>query len=304
MGSVHDKRAPAKDKPLRKKSETRDITKVIIDDKDVSDGFQEMAKLAPGRTWLGQLEGNGGRDVMIYLPSEFRSQKPYEIDYFFHGTDGHIIEPPLIDLTDENFGKYLSKLSGEPCVGTRAVNQVLGAVERSQKKGDNTVLVYPLSEGSRGTRKMQDLEWMSNDNDTGDNMLALHQEVIRVLKDELNVNVGLIGKVAIKGHSAGGVAINNILASGFLPDRVDYLDATYWEYGTNGLRNAYKTAIKANPEMEMNIFVHDKGKKTDRRSRYLRNKLGVQRIDARGIDFEGHKITHEKMMRNYWSWDR
>lgn len=290
------------DQPAPGSEAVKSPPKILLADENVSEGLLSMAELAPGRSWLGKMEGNGGRGVMLYLPEHFDYKEPYELIYFFHGTGSHEVRPPEADLSGENFGDYLAGRQDEPCIGTRALNQVLGASERAQDEGRNQAVVYPLSAGSRGTGKNQDLQWMRAGNSSGDDIFTLNREAREAL-ESMGVTADVL-QMTLKGHSAGGAALNNLLVSAYPVDRVDYLDASYWEYGKYGLRQAYKTAIEANPDMEINIFVHYPGKTTDKRSRAVVNKPGVARIDARGKDWEGHHIVHGKMMRNYWNWQR
>ncbi len=296
--------------------------KVLIANENASEGVQTMAELAPGRSWVGKLEGNGGRDVMIYVPENFDYEKPYELIYFFHGTGAMVIDKPEVDLSGENFGQYLpGKNSGawyknkelrEPCVGVRAMNQVLGAAERAQDEGRNQVVVYPLSEVSRGTAqlpdgsyKRQDLKWM-RPTDTDDSMFVLNKEARGILEWELDVKAD-VQQITLKGHSAGGAPLGNILGSGFPADRVDFLDATYWSIGYKGTPNAYRKAMEANPNMEINVFIVKRGKKTDRHSRRIDGKEGVERVFTKTVkrqDEEGHGVVHGKLMRNFWTWER
>lgn len=269
----------------------KDEKKVIIDNKNVSEGFIAMAELAPGRSFIGKFEGNGGRDSLIYVPKDFDPNRPAEIMHFYHGTGCHIVKPPR----DKDFeiGQITRGKKDEPCVGTRAMNQVLGAMERAHIVNKNVILVYPLSDGPRNHPKY-DMQWMLGENER---LQVLQQEVLDRIREDMGID-SAVNKLSVKGHSAGGVPLGHIMRSlnsgdPFVPDEIVFLDASYWRLG-----KAHSRAIAANPDMNIRLLLHNP-QYTGAAAKRIAGLKGVEVFDTNGVDETGKRITHGKLMRNY-----
>src|SRR5688572_2951334 len=52
----------------------------------------------PGSVWVGKLDGNGGRDVLIYVPPQAVNAEPFELVFHFHGTYSESVVKPLPDM--------------------------------------------------------------------------------------------------------------------------------------------------------------------------------------------------------------
>lgn len=143
----------------------------------------------PGKSEIVRLAGNGGRQVVIYVPQGFDSSKPVEIDYHFHGTYSNWVDVPIPKL--EGTSAYYDNHVGKFGVGANRFNQSLSS---AQKHG-NMILVYPLSAGQRGPvgsvgyRQGYDQNWMKNGNSTNDDMARLHKETLEQLNTMLGHDV-------------------------------------------------------------------------------------------------------------------
>ncbi len=138
-----------------------------------------------GKSFVTQLSGNEKRDVEFYVPMGVDFAKPVNIVYLFHGL-GDVERTAKVTLPNG-----------------------ISAVESSA----NTILVYPVSAGKRGTGG-GDGEWMSGKG--GPNSIsALHTDTLNVLR-EMSPVPFTEGKVNIVCHSAGGQACRNMVSSGGL----------------------------------------------------------------------------------------
>lgn len=253
--------------------------------------LKEIVSKYQGKYWVGRLKGNGQRPVAIYVPKGFDPGKPAEIAYHFHGMHGQIIDikrPPL-----EGTGKYYKKRK----VGTisDAHNRIDQALGRFEKQGParNAILIYPLSAGQRDTnrngvawKQAYDAEWMKSGNDTGDNMEKLHQESIAQLAS-MGINVNQ-PSVTLSGHSAGGIALRNIMTSGFHADKVKFLDASYGSWATD----AYRAAMRNNPKMQFEVYVHRGSDKTD--SVVTKN---IEKL--KNVNYVRSSVAHEVFNQNF-----
>jgi len=272
-------------------SDADEMEKIIIDNENVSEGFKAMAELSPGHSFIGKFEGNGGRDSLIYTPKDFDPNLPAEIMYFYHGTGCHIVKPPT--NKDFKIGQITRGSKDEPCVGTRAINQVLGAMERAHTIDKNVILVYPLSNGPRNHNKY-DMQWMHGEKES---FQTLHREVLSHIQKDMKIR-SEISTISVKGHSAGGIPLVNIMKSlksddTAMPDKIVFLDASYWS-----LKKAYSRAITANPDINIRFLLHNP-KYTGTAVKGIAGLKGVEFFDTNGVNDIGERITHGKLMRNY-----
>lgn len=253
--------------------------------------LNEVLSKYKGTTWAGSLSGNGGRPVAIYVPEGFDPNKPAEVAYHFHGMHGQIMDikrPPL-----EGTGEYYKKKK----VGTisDAHNRIDQALGRFEKQGPtrNAILVYPLSAGQRDQNKngiawkqAYDSEWMKKGNDTGDDMEKLHQETIAQL-GTLGININR-PSVTLSGHSAGGIALRNIMTSNFHADKVKFLDASYGSWATD----TYRAAMRNNPNTKFEVYVHSGSDTTDSAAT-----KGLEK--GKNVSYVRSPVAHEVFNQNF-----
>lgn len=215
-------------------------SKILRDHFAVSDnaieGLRNFADALPqkGTLWIGQLEGNGGRDVVIYIPDNAHDEAPTKLVFHFHGT------------YSENIAKPQDGVPKKSWVGWDRLEQTMLAIsELSESDHRNFVLVYPISAGKRlepehrgWSNKMYDRMWMKPAKAPGyrDSFATLHRNAVEVLTKELGVHPSKIGKTVIaEGHSAGGIALKNVAEVGTdLVEEYIFLDASFetWADGT------------------------------------------------------------------------
>lgn len=256
----------------------------------------DVAQPFPGFKWIGKLSGNGGREVLIYVPVDTNPLLPMEVIYHFHGTHSQLINEKQPELLDTNQG-YKSGV-GKFTVGANRLRQVMRTAHRIPKASDrNIVVVYPLSAGARGRKNGipykngYDAQWMHTKKTKGkDDMQRLHDEVLEIMNEHV-VAGPKIEKITLKGHSAGGLTIMNAAVSGFPADRIDYLDATYPGWTNPGC----EAAIRNNPDVEINAFVRP-STDTDRPARNIESFKNVRIIWT--------KKPHGKMIENFFEWER
>ena len=274
LSSDVDKKSVEEEKP------TQDENLFIAED-GVQKGLVEIVQKYRGLRWIGKLSGNGNRDALIYIPPGSDPDKPFEIIYHFHGTHSH--------------------LTNEGSVGANRLGQVFNITHDLNKKPDrNIVVVYPLSAGRRGKsgghadRNGYDDYWMKKGNSTNDDMAQMHAETLNTVQSKFGINIK-IDSITIKGHSAGGRALQRISESGFKVDRVDFLDASYGSWA----QDCHKAVIRNNPNTQINIFVMPNDKtptSTDMCSKSLKGKRGINIIKTR--------IPHGKMIKAFFGWMR
>ncbi|MFV8754650.1 hypothetical protein ACNOYE_29235 [Nannocystaceae bacterium ST9] len=176
---------------------------------------QELAD--PGALWVGKLEGNGGRDVLIFVPPGADDHEEFEFVYHFHGTYSEHVERPAEGLDKQQW------------VGWDRLAQTIDAARELQAlegHGRNVALIYPFSAGKRiepthkgWSNDMYDRMWMlpldPPDPDYRDSFVKLHGEVVAILRDEFGAHPSkLEGPVLAEGHSAGGIALRNVALAG------------------------------------------------------------------------------------------
>lgn len=184
-----------------------------------------------GSVWVGQLRGNGGRDTVIFVPPGVRADQPFEWVVHFHGT------------YSENIAEPRDGVPKKAWVGWDRLQQTIDAVTEVQSKGGkNVVLLYPISSGKRmepswkgWSNKMYDRMWMkpvAGDPRYIDDFEGMLDQAGEVLEAELGVPQSLVEpRVLAEGHSAGGIALRNVAATGTL--RVKefvFLDASFQDW--------------------------------------------------------------------------
>lgn len=166
-----------------------------------------------GTVWAGPLEGNGGRDVVIYIPPKPDDAAEVRLLYHFHGTYSEHIEAKRPGVKKRVW------------VGWDRLQQTIDAVDELQEKRPyNVALVYPLSAGKRPEpdhegwfNKDYDRMWMvpTDDPDYRDSFSTLDREARALLTDRFGVHpTRLRKKVTAEGHSAGGLALRNVAVHG------------------------------------------------------------------------------------------
>ena len=220
---------------------------------DVLPGLARFADAhqAGGTLWIGKLAGNGGRDVVIYLPTEFAPEAAVRLVFHFHGTYSERISEP-------GDGKPKKEW-----VGWERLAATMEAIAELQaKREDNVALVYPLSAGKRPDpghtgwfNKDYDRMWMLGAQ-YGDDFDALYDQAVEVLT-ELGVSrTRLAPHVIAEGHSAGGLALKNIAADG--TERVSeylFLDASFQSWADGCFAALQERGSKA----RVTIVLTDKG---------------------------------------------
>ncbi|PKL78727.1 MAG: hypothetical protein CVV27_02870, partial [Candidatus Melainabacteria bacterium HGW-Melainabacteria-1] len=180
----------------------------------------------------------------MLLPHPYDPSKPTEVIFYFHGHNGSIansLNPAKTGLSD-------------------VIQQLAQA--RSQAGGHNVAIVLP-----QGPVKARDYTWMNAKN--GESLATFQAEALERL---LQLAPGLqIGKVTLKGHSAGGLPLlNGATAGGIRADRVDFLDASYGSWAS-GSWNQFKKHGLA-PEFNL---VYLPGTSTQADALRLKGKAGV-----------------------------
>ncbi|MCA9692492.1 MAG: hypothetical protein KC636_23035 [Myxococcales bacterium] len=233
--------APEAPTPGRSKIVDRHIV-----DPEAHSGFVEFAAQLPrgGALWIGELAGNGGRDVLIYIPPESDPAADVQLVYHFHGTYSEVFEPKRDGVPKKRW------------VGWDRLQQTLDAVtELQSKRPYNVALVYPLSAGKRPEPEQTgwwngayDRMWMEPRPPTyTDSFVLLHEEVVALLTGTLGVDPARIeAKVIAEGHSAGGIALWNIAESGAANvGEYIFLDASFEGWADGCYAGAQRTKAPA-----------------------------------------------------------
>ncbi len=184
-----------------------------------------------GSLWVGQLDGNGGRDTVIFVPPGVRADQPFEWVVHFHGT------------YSENIAEPTHGVPKKAWVGWDRLQQTIDAVTELQSRGGtNVALLYPISAGKRmepehkgWSNKMYDRMWMTpvaGDPRYIDDFDAMLEQATAILGAELGVPQQRVApRVLAEGHSAGGIALRNVAAAG--TERVKeyvFLDASFQDW--------------------------------------------------------------------------
>ncbi len=165
-----------------------------------------------GYIWAGKSQGNGNREVVIYMAPNRRNKSAYQKIFHFSGQGGEKFNKSAKEGIEwENGGDYLMQ-------GIEAVQELSG-------KGENIIFVYPLSAGKRADMSTQkksdlynngriyqkhDMEWMLPGTDTNESFNAMNDEVDSVLKSQFRIGKAMIGKTVVQMHRAGGIVFPNM----------------------------------------------------------------------------------------------
>ena len=193
----------------------------------------------PGSVWVGKLAGNGGRDVLIYVPPQAVNSEPFELVFHFHGTYSETVNKPTPDMPKKEW------------VGWDRISQTTAAMEElAASRSYNVALIYPISAGKRlepghkgWSNAQYDRMWMDGSAPPNyvDDFAKLHEESVALLVDKFGVHPSkLPDSVIAEGHSAGGIALLNIAAHGS-PQVREYifLDASFQSWA-DGCHTAVK----------------------------------------------------------------
>jgi hypothetical protein len=216
---------------------------------------ERVAELPPeGIVWVGALSGNGGRDVLIFIPPGADDSAQFRVVYHFHGTNSHHVQRPAPGLAKESW------------VGWDRLTQALeGAQALQAAASENVALVYPFSAGKRmeptwrgHSNKAYDRMWMlPAPPGFTDDFELLHQEVTALLTEQLGVHPSkLPARVLVEGHSAGGIALWNIARSGArsVSDYL-FLDAGFHEWADG----CYAASRAGGADARVTLVIRDRG---------------------------------------------
>jgi hypothetical protein len=208
-----------------------------------------------GSVWIGKLDGNGGRDVLIYVPPNADNTKPFELVFHFHGTYSESVAKPLPDMPKREW------------VGWDRLTQTVAAMDELQStRPYNVALVYPISAGKRlepGHRGWSnvayDRMWMDGaaPPSYADDFAQLFEESVALLVDTFGVHPSKLPETVIaEGHSAGGIALLNIAIHGS-PHVREYifLDASFQSWA-DGCHSAVEGS---GASAKLTMVVTDKG---------------------------------------------
>ena len=188
--------------------------KVVLDEQ-TGPAMASFVRAMPnaGCVWAGPLAGNGGRDVLVFVPPEADPAAQLQLVYHFHGT------------YSEHLQERRPGLKKRKWVGWNRLQQTLEAAAQLQnERPHNVALVYPLSAGKRPEpevtgwwNRAYDRMWMHPTDlpEYSDSFETLHQEVLDRLGEHCGVDPRAPRpKVIAEGHSAGGIALLNIAQAG------------------------------------------------------------------------------------------
>jgi hypothetical protein len=210
-----------------------------------------------GDVWVGPMEGNGGREVLVYSPeTPGPPRDEVRLVYHFHGTYSEKVQLPTEDAKKRD------------TVGWTRLQETIEAIDQlARERPYGVVLVYPLSAGRRiepDAKKHQqrtkhyDRLWMVSDPEHGfrDSFDRMHAEVRERLK-ELDVDASRLSKTVVaEGHSAGGIALRNVARSGSrIVTEYLFLDASF-----QGWADGCLAALRENgSEASITLVVTQKG---------------------------------------------
>ncbi|MEM6989010.1 MAG: hypothetical protein AAF721_00890 [Myxococcota bacterium] len=194
----------------------------------VEDGVQAgaaqlvRARRGPGGLWIGPLDANGGRDVLVYRPPAPHPDAMTRIVVHFHGTYSETVQRKRDGVPKKRW------------VGHNRLTQTLDAMDELQRSGnDNVLLVYPFSAGKRAPpwhtgwwNQAFDSMWMDG---AGESFTELVAQATDVAVESLAVDrTHVASAVTAEGHSAGGLALYNVAHAG-APEVAEYifLDAAF-----------------------------------------------------------------------------
>lgn len=208
-----------------------------------------LDKFEGAETTIESFSGNGCRDVVIFIPDGFDPNEDIELQYHFHGSHGNFIGVPM----PYNNTKWIKK--GKETVAERRITHALTAISEKVKEHErNTILVYPLSAGRRkgdwfAYNFGYDDLWMKKGNDTGDSMEALDSQVRSAVRTKFGISTK-DASVTLSGHSAGGRPIMHAVQSGFIPDKIKFLEATYLDWA----QKTYQKIVNEGSDVQIEIL--------------------------------------------------
>jgi pimeloyl-ACP methyl ester carboxylesterase len=229
----------------------------FVVDPAVQPGLIEFSKQMTqgGSLWIGKLEGNGGRDVLIYIPANADDAAPFELVFHFHGTYSEHVEQQREGLEKKKW------------VGWDRLDQTIAAaIELDQQRDYNVALIYPFSAGRRlepshqgWSNAQYDRMWMdpAQPPDFRDDFAKLHAEVTELLVKEFGVHPSkLPADVIAEGHSAGGLALFNIAINGSPKIReYIFLDASFQSWADG----CYEAVKQSKSAAKLTLVVTEKG---------------------------------------------
>lgn len=233
------------------------ISAKVVIDPTVQPGLLEFAQQMTqgGSLWIGKLEGNGGRDVLIHIPADADDAAPFELVFHFHGTYSEHVEQQRAGLDKKKW------------VGWDRLDQTLAAaIELQQQRPYNVALIYPFSAGKRlepghkgWSNAAYDRMWMdpARPPDYRDDFARLDAEVRDLLIGEFGVHPSkLPATVIAEGHSAGGIALFNIAINGAARIReFIFLDASFQSWADG----CYKAVKRHGALARLTLVVTEKG---------------------------------------------
>ncbi len=228
--------------------------RTVVDPK-TDPGLAEFVQAIPGKgaLWAGNLAGNGGRSVLVYIPEKPDNAADVRLIYHFHGTYSEHIEAKAPGVPKKRW------------VGSNRLQQTIEAItEVQQKNPTNAVLIYPLSAGKRQDPDHKgwwngayDRLWMADIPGGTDSFEKLHAEVLDVLTTKLGVHpTRILPKVIAEGHSAGGIALRNVAESGTTHvGEYIFLDASFQSWSDR----CYTAVQQGDAKATLTLVITDKG---------------------------------------------
>lgn len=268
-------------------------------DKGLGEFIDEELKSKEGaRFWAKNLEGNGDRSVLTYVPPgvDLKANNLIFI-YQFHGTFSEQVTKPYEGLDDRK-------------KGWSRLQDTISATDKLAKKGKNVVLVYPLSGGPRNNTNY-DNEWMAtgkkiNDGNTvTDNFDQLHGQVI----EEIGIQSNQISRIEVQGNSSGGKALLNIAQSGTkLVNAYRFLDASF-----KGWAEACYAASRKHGAPDLYLIIANTTVPTFPKNMHKKSEWGKKGLlekgskgpystKIEGIYFYQSELEHGEMVKNFTGW--
>lgn len=255
---------------------------------------EELKNKEGAKFWAKNLEGNGERTVLTYVPPGVNlAANNLTFIYQFHGTYSEKINHiPLEKQNDANQSEW---------VGRSRLVDTIQAVDELAKKGKNVVLIYPLSAGARNNSRY-DNDWMNGKTENLDN---LHRQIL----EETNIKQEQVSKVEVQGNSSGGKALVNIAKSGTkLVDAYRFLDASF-----KGWAEVCYGASRKNGSPEIYLVVADTTLKTfpknkhklsewGRKGLLKKGEKGAYSTKIEGLYYYETPLQHKDMVRHFTGW--
>jgi hypothetical protein len=230
--------------------------------KFVADNVSEQRKAFASRTeqdgtlWIGPLAGNGGRDVVIYVPPGADPTAEFLLVMHFHGTYGERMAEPQSGVPKKEW------------VGWDRLDQTMQAIAQlQQERPFNVALVYPISAGKRlepghrgWSNVMYDRYWMMPAKAPGytDDFDDLHAQVLERLREDFGIPTELVRDgVLVEGHSAGGIALRNVAetVTDAVVDAYIFLDASFMSWADG----CHEAVERRKARSEITLVITDGG---------------------------------------------